>query len=89
MEQIDDLKKHKQSILRNVQQNKDNIKVLEKYRWLAEYHNFKFKEIFDDQENWEESYATEVIKDASIDLDAVFPKFNKELANKSIETDRE
>jgi hypothetical protein len=76
MDWIDDLKKHKEAIIRNVHQNKDNIQVLEKYHWLSEYHNYKFNEVFDPDE-WEEKYAAEIIKDTSIDLDSIFPKFKK------------
>ena len=76
IEQIDVLKDHKKAIMTKVKQNNENIKVLEKYNWLAKYHNHKFEEFFNPEE-WGKRYATETIKETSIDLDAIFPKFKK------------
>ena len=76
IEQIDGLKNHKRSILMNVEQNHGNINVIEKYRWLAEYHNYKFNEIFA-SDSCEESYAAEIAGEVSIDLASISPQFNK------------
>lgn len=62
MEPMEELKRHKNAIIKTVQQNKNNIKVIEKYRWLSEYHNYKFNEAFNPEE-WEENYSAELIKD--------------------------
>lgn len=86
-DQFEDLKRHKRAILKNVQQNNENIRILEKYRWVAEYHNYKFKEIYA-PDDWEESYASEILVETSIDLDSVFPKFQKTSANNAIEAER-
>ena len=76
MDQIESLHKHKESIIDNVNKNLENIKIIEKCRWIAEYHNYKFNEIFD-ADGWEEDYATKVIKDTTIHISSVFPNFKK------------
>jgi hypothetical protein len=80
LEQIESLKTHKQAILTNVQQNIENIRVIEKYHWLAGYHNFKFNEIFN-ADDYEPSDADEIIKETSINLKSSFPQFKKSLMN--------
>ena len=64
LEQIDELKLHKQAILANVSENYGDTRILQKLSWLAEYHNIKFREIFD-ADDYEEDYAREIIKDTS------------------------
>lgn len=81
-EQMESMGDHKARILNNVSSNFGNVSVLEKYRWLAEYHNFKFKFFFD-AHDFEDEYADHVINVASIDLQAVFPQFQKSLGNQS------
>lgn len=76
LDQIESLQMHKKAILSNVQQNYNDISVIEKYRWLAEYHNLKFNEIFT-ADDWEDNYANEIIKETLIDLKSVFPQFSK------------
>ena len=34
------LKKHKEKIILNVTTYKDNYKLYDKFKWIAEYHNF-------------------------------------------------
>jgi hypothetical protein len=76
MDPMEELQRHKDAIIKTVQQNKDNIKVIEKYRWLSEYHNYKFYEAFNPEE-WEENYSAVLIKNTSIDLQTIFPQFKK------------
>ena len=76
MEHIESLHNHKKSIIDNVNKNLVNIKILEKYRWIAEYHNYKFNEIFD-ADGWEEDYATKVTDETTIHMSSVFPYFKK------------
>lgn len=76
-DQIEFLQKHRKSIIDNVNKNLKNIKIIDKYRWIAEYHNYKFNEIFDADE-WEKDYATTVINETTIHMSSVFPYFKKE-----------
>ncbi|HHT9112390.1 MAG: hypothetical protein HZA47_03950 [Planctomycetes bacterium] len=76
MEQIEFLHDHKESIIENVNKNLKNIRILEKYRWIAEYHNYKFNEIFD-ADGWEDCYAAQVINETTIHMSSVFPYFKK------------
>lgn len=81
-DQIESLITHKQAILEKVEENRDDPNIVEKYRWLAEYHNFKFNEMFT-PDDFEESYSVEVIKETSIDLGLTFPHFLKIPFNKT------
>jgi hypothetical protein len=74
--QLESLQKHKESIVMNVKQNSDNIKVMEKYHWLAEYHNYKSSEIFC-ADDFEEAYSKEILENISIALSQLFPQFTK------------
>lgn len=74
MEHEDVLLTHKKSILKNIHQNIDDFHILEKFRWLVEYHNFKCNEVFNPSDY--EDYA-EIIKGISIDSRSTFPQFLK------------
>ncbi len=76
LNQIEFLQEHKKSIIDNVNQNLKNIKILDKYRWIAEYHNYKFNGIFD-ANDWEKDYATKIINETTINMPSVFPDFKK------------
>jgi len=73
-EHIDEFSAHKESILRAIRANQGRPRVLDKYRWAAEYHNLKFGEFYR-PEDWDESHAIEVTARARIDLSALLPQF--------------
>lgn len=60
-----------------MQDREGALQIIDKYRWIAEYHNYKFNEIFDADE-WEKDYATTVINETTIHMSSVFPYFKKE-----------
>jgi len=56
---LDDLlSSHKEGILRQVKDKSLPPRVLAKYRWLSDYHNFKFAELYN-QEDWVDGYFEE------------------------------
>lgn len=70
------LEAHKDAILKQVQDNNANYSVLDKYKWVADYHNFKFNELFK-QEDWDDSYFSELKNKLLIPM-TYFPSFCKE-----------
>jgi len=70
----DDLiESHKQAIVKQVRDNVDNYKVVEKYRWLAEYHNDKFSQFYNLSDYYED-YQPELLSKMFISPD-IFPPF--------------
>jgi hypothetical protein len=71
---MDDLfKEHKKAIVEEVERNKGDYKVIEKYKWLAEYHNTKFYLLYDLDDYYEE-YQKEMLNEMFISRD-IFPSF--------------
>jgi hypothetical protein len=76
---IDDLfEAHKDAILKELNANIGNYKIVEKYRWLAEYHNHKFNEFYK-SDDWVEDYFSELQEKLYIPM-TYFPTFKKEIA---------
>jgi len=69
----EELELHKNAVLEQVSSNIENHKVLKKYKWVAEYHNFKFNDFFN-IEDWEENYVEELKQKLLIPMN-VFPSF--------------
>lgn len=66
---------HKGAILGELNANKGNPRVIEKFKWLAEYHNLKFSELYN-SDDWENDYFCELEKRLVISPDN-FPTFKK------------
>jgi hypothetical protein len=66
---------HKDAILDQVRMNTQEYHILEKYLWLAAYHNHKFREYYE-RDDWEDSYYAE-LESKIIITDNVFPQFGK------------
>lgn len=69
------LEEHKKAILEQVSLNRSSPSVLDKYRWLASYHNFKFTTLYNSEE-WDEAYFEKLRNRLVISPDA-FPSFEK------------
>jgi hypothetical protein len=67
------LEAHKDAITEQVALNRSRPEIVAKYRWLAEYHNFKFAEYYI-QEDWVEGYF-EALRDRILIPSASFPSF--------------
>ena len=68
---------HKNSILNQVREHADNIRILEKYRWLTEYHNIKANEFIGNPGDWEDAYYQELKNKMVIPISQYFPSFRK------------
>ena len=64
---------HKQAILNQVEKNENNYRVVAKYKWLAEYHNYKFSQ-FCNLSDYCEEYHPELVDKMHISS-GVFPSF--------------
>lgn len=74
MGSMDDiLSGHKQAILQEVKSNQGNYSIIEKYRWLSEYHNTKFHQLYD-LDDYYEDYQQKILDQMFIP-DEVFPSF--------------
>jgi hypothetical protein len=71
----DMLEAHKHAILEEVASNSSRPEVLAKYRWLAEYHNFKFHECFVEDE-WVEGYF-QTLRERLCIPHTAFPSFQR------------
>jgi hypothetical protein len=70
----DDLfKDHKKAITDEVERNRGNYNVIEKYKWLAEYHNTKFYQLYDLDDYYEDEQK-ELLNEMCISSD-IFPSF--------------
>ena len=67
------LSAHKQAIMQEVESNKGIYSIIEKYRWLSEYHNTKFHQFYDLDDYFEE-YQQRILDQMSIP-DRAFPSF--------------
>jgi len=76
------LESHKNAIIQKVLENIKSPKVLDKYRWLSQYHNFKFREFYEPEDYFEASFEEMKCK-LQISMD-IFPSFKK---NENIEED--
>ncbi len=76
MGQEEFLQFHKESIINQINQNLHNPIVLDKYKWLSEYHNNKFREFFSKDDYFEDPYI-EIENKLLIKIEEVFPKFEK------------
>jgi hypothetical protein len=64
---------HKDAIIEQVALNRSRPGIVAKYRWLAEYHNFRFAEQYIEEE-WVEGYF-EALRDRILIPSATFPSF--------------
>ncbi len=69
--------KHKVAVVEQVKRNAGNNAVVEKYRWLADYHNIKAAEYLGAPDDWEDSYYDELQATLSIPIGEHFPSFEK------------
>jgi hypothetical protein len=69
------LEMHRNAIIEQVALNRSSPRVLAKYRWLADYHNFKFAELYD-REDWVEGYFEE-LRDRLLIPSSAFPSFER------------
>jgi hypothetical protein len=70
------LEQHKNAIVIEVQKNISNPRVIDKFKWLADYHNTKFKSYFT-KEAYDEEYIRELESTLMINIENSFPKFEK------------
>jgi hypothetical protein len=70
---IDFLTDHRDSIVRQVERYKHNARVLEKYKWVAEYHNFKVPHFYNPEDYPEER---ELISEMMVPI-TIFPSYNR------------
>jgi len=67
---------HKMAIIKQVKANLENNSVLDKYKWLTEYHNLKINDLLADYED--KDIELEAIKDdIFINAHELFPRFEK------------
>lgn len=71
------LEGHKEAILNQVREHAEDTKIIEKYRWLSEYHNIKANEYIGKAEDWENNYYSELQNKIVIQMSRYFPYFNK------------
>ncbi len=72
-----ELEAHKTSILEQINTHLKNPKVLEKYKWLSDYHNQKAYKCIGGEADWDEDYYKELVEKLIID-NSIFPSFSKE-----------
>jgi len=72
----DFFQEHKKAILQQINTNMNDSTVLDKYRWLSEYHNTMVMENYDPDDYEKEIYIN-TIKENSIEIKATFPSFEK------------
>ena len=65
--------KHKNAVVEQAKRNAGNNADLEKYRWLADYHNIKAAEYLGAPDEWEDSYYNELQAMLSIPIGQYFP----------------
>ncbi|MHC4119526.1 MAG: hypothetical protein ACYSWO_18675 [Planctomycetota bacterium] len=67
------LSAHKQAITQEVESNKGVYSIIEKYKWLSEYHNTKFHQFYDLDDYYEE-YQQRIL-DQMLIPEGTFPSF--------------
>jgi len=76
LDSIEELERHKQSIETTVDRNSEDSGIINKCRWLADYHNSKISEVI---EGYAEPSLSEIMTSTSINTAAIFPNFTKNL----------
>ncbi len=71
------VEKHKISVVTQAKRNAGNNIILEKYRWLAGYHNIKAEEYLGTADDWEEPDYKELQARLLVPMDECFPSFEK------------
>lgn len=66
---------HKDAVMNEILSNKSNHNILEKYRWLAEYHNYKFYQTYD-QNDYNIEYYDDLVNRLVIPS-SIFPSIKK------------
>jgi len=67
------LEQHKLAIMNAVNKNAGDSGVIEKYRWVAHYHNSKFNELFHADDYWPASWLA--LRKQMLVPDDIFPSF--------------
>ena len=67
------LEAHKDSVVKQVTLNSVFPNIVSKYRWLADYHNFKFTDLYI-KDDWVEGYFEE-LRDRILISSVAFPSF--------------
>jgi hypothetical protein len=67
------LEQHKLAIMDAVNRNAGDSGVIEKYKWVADYHNAKFNEFFQADDYWPESWLA--LRERMLVPDHIFPSF--------------
>jgi hypothetical protein len=65
--------KHRTAIMKGAKAAGDDFAVVEKYKWLAGYHNAKFLQFFTEDDYWPESWAE--MREQMLVPDSIFPSF--------------
>jgi hypothetical protein len=73
MEQADFFSAHKKAILHQVARHSTTPRIIDKYLWVARYHNAKFAHVFGPPEDWHDDYYRELRRAAWIDPDTELP----------------
>jgi len=73
IDELDGLCDHKREILKKLQAHMGFPRIVDKYRWLAEYHNAKFSQFFKDDE-YDVPYLAQK---ALINIGSHFPQFSR------------
>jgi hypothetical protein len=67
--------RHKESVIAQIEKHKTNAYVLDKFKWVAEYHNAKIPDFYDPDDFIEEDIK-EVIKEMLIPM-SLFPTYQR------------
>jgi hypothetical protein len=67
------LEQHKLAIVEAVKRNVNDSGVIEKYKWVANYHNTKFSEFFHADDYWPDSWLA--LRERMLVPDCIFPSF--------------
>ena len=70
---IDFLNEHKRAVVAQVEKHLSNAYVLDRYRWISEYHNYKVPHFYD-PEDYEEEELKQLIGDLMIPM-SLFPSY--------------
>jgi hypothetical protein len=70
---IDFIVEHKQALIAQVQKHLSNAYILDKYKWVAEYHNHKVPQFYD-RNDYEEKEWNELMEKISISM-SLFPSY--------------
>jgi hypothetical protein len=66
---------HKRAILEQVRKHRDDARIIEKYRWLAEYHNAKFAKLSGPADDWTPEDWEDMVREQCIDIPNEIPTF--------------